>query len=42
MRERVSTSAIFRLAAFYGVAGFGGGYSVLVQLRRDLVERVTR
>jgi chromate transporter len=24
---------------YYGVAGFGGGYSVLAQLRRDLVER---
>ena len=31
--------AIFRVALFYGVAGFGGGYSVLAQLRRDLVER---
>src|SRR5580658_1659972 len=39
MRERVSASAIFRLASFYGVAGFGGGYSVLAQMRRDLVER---
>jgi chromate transporter len=38
--ERVATlPAIFRIALFYGVAGFGGGYSVLSQLRRDLVER---
>lgn len=34
-----SVGAIFRLALFYGVAGFGGGYSVLAQLRRDLVDR---
>ena len=26
------------MALYYGVAGFGGGYSVLSQLRRDLVE----
>jgi len=31
--------AVFRVALYYGVAGFGGGYSVLAQLRRDLVER---
>lgn len=30
---------VFRLALYYGVAGFGGGYSVLAQLRRELVER---
>lgn len=30
--------AIVRLALYYGVAGFGGGYSVLAQLRRELVE----
>ena len=34
----VSGTALVRLALFYGVAGFGGGYSVLAQLRRDLVE----
>jgi chromate transporter len=36
---RVTLPALFRIALFYGVAGFGGGYSVLAQLRRDLVER---
>lgn len=30
---------VFRIALFYGLAGFGGGYSVLAQLRRELVER---
>jgi chromate transporter len=35
---RVPTGALVRLALYYGVAGFGGGYSVLSQLRRDLVE----
>ena len=35
----VTTRAIFRISLYYGVAGFGGGYSVLAQLRRDLVER---
>ncbi len=39
MRARVSLPAVFRVALFYGVAGFGGGYSVLAQLRRDLVEK---
>jgi chromate transporter len=39
VRARVSPAVIARLASFYGVAGFGGGYSVLAQLRRDLVER---
>ena len=37
--RHVTLRAIFRVALFYGVAGFGGGYSVLAQLRRDLVER---
>ncbi len=36
---KVSTTALVRLALFYGVAGFGGGYSVLAQLRHDLVEK---
>ncbi|HEY8039465.1 MAG TPA: chromate efflux transporter [Polyangiaceae bacterium] len=35
----VTLPAVFRVALYYGVAGFGGGYSVLAQLRRDLVER---
>lgn len=35
---RVPTGALVRLALYYGFAGFGGGYSVLAQLRRDLVE----
>ena len=35
----VTLPALVRLALFYGLAGFGGGYSVLAQLRRDLVER---
>jgi chromate transporter len=39
MRGRVTTRAVFAVALYYGVAGFGGGYSVLAQLRRDLVER---
>lgn len=34
----VSGPQIVRLALYYGVAGFGGGYSILSQLRRDLVE----
>jgi chromate transporter len=38
-RSEATLPAIFRIALFYGVAGFGGGYSVLAQLRRDLVER---
>ncbi len=37
--SEVTLPAIFRIAMFYGVAGFGGGYSVLSQLRRDLVEK---
>lgn len=39
MPDRVSIGAVFRIALYYGFAGFGGGYSVLAQLRRDLVER---
>lgn len=39
MAERTTLAAVFRVALYYGVAGFGGGYSVLAQLRRDLVER---
>jgi len=35
----VTAGAIFRLSLFYGVAGFGGGYSVLAQLRRELVDK---
>ncbi len=38
-RGAVTLGAVFRTALFYGFAGFGGGYSVLAQLRRDLVER---
>ena len=37
-RDPIPLGAIVRLALFYGIAGFGGGYSVLAQLRRDLVE----
>jgi chromate transporter len=39
LRPQVTASALVRLALYYGVAGFGGGYSVLSQLRRDLVEK---
>jgi chromate transporter len=39
MNDVASLGAVFRLSLYYGVAGFGGGYSVLAQLRRDLVER---
>jgi chromate transporter len=39
MKERPALGALFRVALYYGFAGFGGGYSVLAQLRRDLVER---
>ncbi len=39
MRTPAKLGAVFRVALFYGFAGFGGGYSVLAQLRRDLVER---
>ena len=36
---QITLRAISRIALYYGIAGFGGGYSVLSQLRRDLVER---
>jgi len=36
---KVPATALFRIALFYGIAGFGGGYSVLAQLRRELVEK---
>jgi chromate transporter len=36
---RLTVRGIVRMALYYGLAGFGGGYSVLAQLRRDLVER---
>ena len=36
--QPVSTRTLLRLALYYGIAGFGGGYSVLSQLRRELVE----
>jgi len=39
MTKGVSTGSLVRLALHHGVAGFGGGYSVLAQLRRDLVEK---
>jgi chromate transporter len=39
MNDAASLGAVFRVSLYYGVAGFGGGYSVLAQLRRDLVER---
>ena len=39
VKEKVPASALVRLALFYGIAGFGGGYSVLAQLRRELVEK---
>jgi chromate transporter len=38
-RPEVTLPAVFRMALYYGFAGFGGGYSVLSQLRRDLIER---
>ncbi|MGH7285233.1 MAG: chromate efflux transporter [Polyangiaceae bacterium] len=34
-----TTRDILRMALYYGVAGFGGGYSILAQLRRDVVEK---
>lgn len=37
MRSPVTLRAVARMALFYGFAGFGGGYSVLAQLRRELV-----
>ncbi|HEX5225969.1 MAG TPA: chromate efflux transporter [Solirubrobacteraceae bacterium] len=39
MQVKATLPAVFRMALYYGFAGFGGGYSVLAQLRRDLVER---
>ena len=39
MHARATLPAVFRVALYYGFAGFGGGYSVLAQLRRDLVEK---
>ncbi len=38
-RPSITSGAIFRLALYYGIAGFGGGYSVLAQLRHELVEQ---
>jgi len=35
----VRIAQVVRTSLFYGVVGFGGGYSVLAQLRRDLVEK---
>ena len=35
----MTLQALVRLSLFYGIAGFGGGYSVLAQLRRELVEK---
>jgi chromate transporter len=37
-KAEVSSSSLVRLALKYGLLGFGGGYSVLAQLRRELVE----
>jgi chromate transport protein ChrA len=34
-RTRISLAAVFRMALCYGFAGFGGGYSVLAQPRRE-------
>jgi chromate transporter len=34
---RLGLGAVFRIGLYYGFAGFGGGYSVISQLRRDLV-----
>ena len=39
MTEKAPLPAVFRVALYYGFAGFGGGYSVPAQPRRDLVER---
>jgi chromate transporter len=38
-RTRIGLGAVFRIGLYYGFAGFGGGYSVISQLRRDLVEK---
>jgi chromate transporter len=37
-RPSIPKRELLRLALFYGIAGFGGGYSVLAQLRRRLVD----
>lgn len=34
-----TTAQIVKLALYYGIAGFGGGYSILAQLRREVVEK---
>lgn len=39
MTSRPTLRAILGIALFYGAAGFGGGYSVLAQMRRDLVDK---
>ena len=39
MNGSLTLGFVFRLALYHGIAGFGGGYSVLAQLRRDLVDR---
>ena len=39
MGGKVTLRAVFHDALYYGFAGFGGGYSVLAQLRRDLVDK---
>jgi len=36
---RIGLGAVFRIGLYYGFAGFGGGYSIIAQLRRDLVDR---
>jgi chromate transporter len=36
---RLGLAAVFRIGLYYGFAGFGGGYSVISQLRRDLVDK---
>ena len=36
---RVTVPQVVRTSLYYGLVGFGGGYSVLAQLRRDLVTR---
>jgi chromate transporter len=37
--QRPPLASVARLAAWLGLIGFGGGYSVLAQLRRTVVER---
>ncbi|MGH7269118.1 MAG: chromate efflux transporter, partial [Polyangiaceae bacterium] len=39
MRPPITLAAILRLSLYYGIAGFGGGYSVLAQLKHEIVER---